>query len=568
VIAALLALALRAAPAPAPAPPAPVRRALVVAYNGSDQPGTPDLRFADDDGLRDAEALSRLGVEVVLLTLPDAETAREGSAWLAQAQVPSPEALDRAVAELAAKNAQDRAHGRATEALVFYVGHGALDEAGRAYLTLQGGRLDRAGLYAQVVDRLGADRTHVIVDACNAAGVVGHRGPDGRVMAQLQGLLDDEKASARPTVGVLYAESDDGRTHEWSRLRSGVFSHLVRSGLLGAADVNGDGQVEYSELQAFVAASLLAVQDVRARLHIRAHPPESAPRGPLVGRAPPGPTLLLPAGSLATKLVVTDEQGLLLAELHRSVSTAVVLALPVREGYWLRTPEGEAHLGADPSKAPLPPLSPVEVSMRGPEEDSLSRGLFAVALDRSFYEGFAASAGLPAVDFEATSGGLPQAAPLDPARGPLGVELSLWGGLAPVGAGGGAGGVLAGYRLAPRAWGWRAGALLSWSVAPGAWQRGAGSLQRLAAVGVVGLQGGGVTPWAEVGAGYLAVLANGPAGWSGDSLAGTVRVAGGVLPEVGGVRVRFTLSVDVDSARVDGARQVFFRPGAAVGVEF
>jgi hypothetical protein len=305
----VIALALTAWVLAAPASPPVVRRALVIANNGSDQPGVPDLRYADDDGVHDAEVLSRLGIEVTLLVTPDAETAQENRPPLATAHPPSLAELDAAVARIAEANAADRARGTRVETLVFYVGHGAIDEAGKSYLTLAGGRLDREAMQERVVDRLGADLTHVIVDACRAAGVVGHRGGDPAVLAQVNAMLDREQLTHRPDVGVIYAESEDGRTHEWSRLRGGVFSHLVRSGLLGAADINGDGQVEYSELEAFVAASLLGVHDARTRLTVHATAPSSAPRSPLVSVPPPGPELDVPAGYVETRLTVADESG-------------------------------------------------------------------------------------------------------------------------------------------------------------------------------------------------------------------------------------------------------------------
>ncbi|QSQ12090.1 hypothetical protein [Myxococcus landrumensis] len=65
------------------------------------------------------------------------------------------------------------------------------------------------------------------------------------------------KELERPHVGVAFAESDTGRTHESSRWRAGVFSHLVRSALLGGADLNGDERIAYNnEIQAFVSAAL------------------------------------------------------------------------------------------------------------------------------------------------------------------------------------------------------------------------------------------------------------------------------------------------------------------------
>ena len=50
--------------------------------------------------------------------------------------------------------------------------------------------------------------------------------------------------------GVVVATSSEAETHEWSRFDGGVFSHELRSGLLGSADLDGDGQVRYDEIAA------------------------------------------------------------------------------------------------------------------------------------------------------------------------------------------------------------------------------------------------------------------------------------------------------------------------------
>ena len=43
-----------------------------------------------------------------------------------------------------------------------------------------------------------------------------------------------------------------------------MFTHELLSGMLGAADVNGDLVVEYTEVQAFVAAANRDIKDPRA----------------------------------------------------------------------------------------------------------------------------------------------------------------------------------------------------------------------------------------------------------------------------------------------------------------
>jgi hypothetical protein len=376
-----------------------VRRALVIAHNASDDPAMPPLRYADDDGVRWAEVLERLGVETHLLVDADEETRQLGSVVLNEARPPTLEELSRTVARLRTAIRADSAAGRQTDLLLVYVGHGNTDDAGRAYLTVLGGRLDQTAFYERLVDPLGADFVHVLVDACRASGVVGRRGTDAAVLKELRAVLGQEQLAARPSVGALFAESDSGETHEWSRIRSGVFSHVVRSGLLGGADVNGDGAVEYSELAAFVAASLQEVKALPARLFVRAFPPALEPRRPLVALAPPGPSLPLPADLPHTRLSVEDEEGLRLVDVRRAEGQSLELRLPLRDVYWVRTPEGEAPIALAQLGAKFPAMKPREMQERGPVEDALRRGLFAMPLDRDFYEQYVAQTRLVPVDF-------------------------------------------------------------------------------------------------------------------------------------------------------------------------
>ncbi|NVJ13312.1 caspase family protein [Myxococcus sp. AM010] len=417
-----------------------VRRALVIAHNGSDDPSLPSLRFADDDGVLWAETLQRLGVETTLLVDPDEATRATARPVLAGARPPTPDEVKREVARLRAANLVDHELGRQTDVLLVYVGHGNTDEAGRAYFTLAGGRLDKASLYADVVDPLGANYVHLIVDACRASGVVGSRGgqTDAAVLAELRGMLAREQLATRPTVGAVFAESDDGETHEWSRIRAGVFSHVARSGLMGAADINGDGKVEYSELGAFVTASLQGVKGLPARLSLHAFAPTREPRRPLVGPAPKGPSLPLPAGLEHSRISVEDSDGRRLADVRRSQEQYVLLRLPERDVYWIRTPTQEARITlAELSTHGIIDLGDRELQERGPAEEALRKGLFAVPLDKDFYERYVALSGLAPVGisqaFPPSAGG---AFPRFMARRPAtttGWELGWTGQQAPLG---------------------------------------------------------------------------------------------------------------------------------------
>ncbi len=377
-----------------------VRRALVIAHNGSDDPSLPSLRFADDDGVLWAETLQRMGVETTLLVAPDEATLTTARPVLAGARPPTLDEVKREVARLRAANLVDQEQGRQTDVLLVYVGHGNTDEAGRAYFTLAGGRLDKASLYADVVDPLGADYVHVIVDACRASGVVGSRGgqTDAAVLAELRSMLAREQLATRPTVGAVFAESDDGETHEWSRIRAGVFSHVARSGLMGAADINGDGKVEYSELGAFVTASLQGVKGLPAQLVLHAFAPTREPRRPLVGPAPKGPSLPLPAGLEHSRISIEDADGRRLADVRRSEEQYVLLRLPERDVYWIRTPTQEARVTLAELSTGVLSLDDRELQERGPAEEALRKGLFAVPLDKDFYERYVAASGLAPVD--------------------------------------------------------------------------------------------------------------------------------------------------------------------------
>src|SRR5204863_106889 len=62
-----------------------------------------------------------------------------------------------------------------------------------------------------------------------------------------------------------------------SEFQAGIFSHEVRSGLLGAADADGDGQVSYREIAAFIERANAAVPNEKFRPDVYVKPPAAAP---------------------------------------------------------------------------------------------------------------------------------------------------------------------------------------------------------------------------------------------------------------------------------------------------
>jgi hypothetical protein len=199
-------------------------------------------------------------------------------------------------------------------------------------------------------------------------------------------------------VGAVLSTTREQESHEWSAIRSGVFSHQVRSALAGAADVNADGRVEYSELQAFIAAANQGVEDVRGRLDVSIQPPaldRAAPLADLESEPRLG-FLLLPTG-LEGRLWVEDARGLRVTELHKARERSVVLGLPLGSGYHLRVTGREApfHLSRAGAVVDATGLAWRENSFaaRGAMEDAFRDRLFSVPFGSHFYNGYMASLG-------------------------------------------------------------------------------------------------------------------------------------------------------------------------------
>jgi hypothetical protein len=246
---ALLAAAGGARAAP---PPGTATFAVVVTNNRSTRLDRPDLQYADDDGARYYRLFRGVaGTEAVrLLTRFDRSTA-ESHPDLAPLAAP-PRRAQLLSALLATRQAVDqaRSRGQRTQFYFVYAGHGDV-ELGKGYLDLEDARVDSAFLEQEVVERVGADVQHLVLDACNSFFVVNPRKPGGRRWATPRDLALGF-ARRHTNVGLFLSTNTEAEVYEWSELESGIFSHEVRSGLSGAADVDGDGRVSYLELAGFV----------------------------------------------------------------------------------------------------------------------------------------------------------------------------------------------------------------------------------------------------------------------------------------------------------------------------
>ena len=139
------------------------RFALIVGVNRGVDPELPQLHYADDDAARYSELFGALGVRVHLLTRADENTRRISADAIREARPPVRAELARAVAELAREVATARELGRRVVFYFIYAGHGNAS-GNTAYLALEDQRLDTGDIERQIVDRVHANETHLIVD--------------------------------------------------------------------------------------------------------------------------------------------------------------------------------------------------------------------------------------------------------------------------------------------------------------------------------------------------------------------------------------------------------------------
>jgi hypothetical protein len=251
------------------------RFAVVVGNNTSDSPRVKPLRYADDDAVATHRLLEQAGVKSFLLVSPDADT-RRLHPDLAPQGPPTPKKLLAVFSGVAAQMQELKDRGAEVEFLLIYSGHGNVAH-GEGYIVLQGGRLTRRDLYAEILAKSPAARNHVIVDACKSYFLAFGKGPGGDRRAYSKNLIEKADASTLSNTGFILSTSSDRDSHEWERFRAGVFSHEVRSALRGGADLDGDGRITYGELGAFLETANASIVNARYRPDFIMRPPGESP---------------------------------------------------------------------------------------------------------------------------------------------------------------------------------------------------------------------------------------------------------------------------------------------------
>jgi len=302
--------------------------AIILGVNRAVDTELEPLSYADDDAARYFDLFRALGARTYLLTSPDGNTSRLHSQAAAEARAPRERELESAVTALADDVRLARRRGVRPVLYAIYAGHGNL-KGGQGYLTLEDARLTGERLAELLTDRIAADRTHLIVDACHSYFLAYGRGPGGQRRAlahfsHLGALARDRR------VGLLLSTSSARESHEWEAFQAGVFSHEVRSGLYGAADVDADGRVSYREIAAFVEQANAAIPNERYRPRVLARPPRDS--GQLLDLRSGLSRRLEIEGDRSAHYLIEDGRGVRLADFHNAPGQALSLVRPAASG--------------------------------------------------------------------------------------------------------------------------------------------------------------------------------------------------------------------------------------------
>jgi hypothetical protein len=356
--------------------------ALIIGVNQSPDPDLVPLRYADDDAARYRDLFHELGARTHLLASLDENTRRLHPDAAAEAAPARTDQLARAVDAIAGEIAAARRDGRRTTLYVLYAGHGG-EDGQVGYVTLEDARLTGPDLLDRVFDRVGADESHLIVDACSAYLLVLGRGRGGE-RRPLHGFArhDGPALLERADIGLLLSTSSGRESHEWAAFQAGIFSHEVRSGMFGAADASGDGLIDYAEMAAFIHRANEAVPNERYRPEVFWRPPRSGT--PLLDLRAALARRVEISGTEADHYYLEDPRGVRLADFHNGKTTRVRLLRPRAEHLYLqRTSDGkEYRLSGAPAVIDAAVLTPDEprVGVRSAAHDAF-RSLFALPFE-------------------------------------------------------------------------------------------------------------------------------------------------------------------------------------------
>lgn len=373
---------------------APRRYAVVIGVNEPGRTGQSPLSYADDDAARFFAFFSVVSRDAALLSLLDDETQKLYPEAVAVADLPEEARVLERVDALFERIRADNRDGHETEFYFVYSGHGFVDDHGEGHLALRGGTMSRTELYERIIERSPAKVNHLIIDACDAYYVVNSRGGEdiGKLLEKrAQEFLARQTLDSFPNTGAILSTASKAESHEWSEIRAGVFSHGVRSALVGAADADQDGRVSYTELEAFVLAAISGVQHADANRAVFVRPPKIDRSRPVIDlRDADRMARLHLDAPISGRVALADEQGRRYADLHKASGYPLALALLPGRRYFVRVDDLEYAVPTDLRDVQLAQLegAPPRLAARGAIEDAFARGLFKVPYGPALVDGF------------------------------------------------------------------------------------------------------------------------------------------------------------------------------------
>ena len=375
---------------------------LAVGHNGApagsaaEGTGEGPLQYADDDAAAFYDFAKEFSRDSTLLTVMDADTQKRFPREVAEARPPTLVELRAQVQRLRGLLEKDRQQGEESVLLFFYSGHGSRPKGASPALTLLDGPLTHGVLYDEVLSAIPARYVHIFIDACYAEAIVRPRDADAAAVELTESDLAQYASRSTlarfPNVGAMIASSLSLQTHEWDGYRHGVFTHELLSGLRGAADVNLDAKVEYSELHAFLSAANRNVSDPRARLAVVTRPPGANARAPIIDLADIKPRAsITDIPAKAGHVHFEDQLGNRLADVRVENGAKLTVTLPASQVVFVRSRLGETEVTLKPRETlafERLALGPPTARVRGALDLAMKRGLFATGFGPNYYRGF------------------------------------------------------------------------------------------------------------------------------------------------------------------------------------
>ena len=366
---------------------------LIVANNHSLDKETAPLRFADDDGAKYYEMFQAAGANTALLTVLDADAKERYPEAAKVAVAPYREALMTQVELFFEQMTAARQSGATTHFVFIYSGHGNMGANREAYFNLIDSKFERKALYHELLAKSPATYNHLILDACHAYYMVNKKGESdktGDYSGVVRSFLNSEELKNYPNTGVILASSVESETHEWGQWESGIFSHELRSALLGAGDVNGDGKITYKEAATCVEAANAGIKVPRARLKVYYRPPAINEDLPLIdiNNYPRNRRIYFPK-EMAGKFHIEDARGVRIADFNYSEEQGVTLHLTGEAPFFVRTETSESII-EDPWNEVLASnlqFTDRASTSKGSVERSFRKDLYTIPFGMGFFRG-------------------------------------------------------------------------------------------------------------------------------------------------------------------------------------